>query len=218
MQNLKKFAAELIGTFILVFCGCGAAVALGCDGTKGDAAYVGTALAFGLSIVAIAYSVGRVSGGHVNPAVSLAVFINGGINAVELAVYVAGQVVGAFAGAACLMAFVGKDSGLGSNALYNGNVALSFGIEAVLTAIFILAVLGAASSNGSSAGLAIAGALALVHLVGIHFTGTSVNPARSLAPMLLAGKADGLWVFIVAPLVGGAVAGLIWKWLAPKAE
>jgi aquaporin Z len=217
---MRKYVAEAIGTFVLVACGCGTAVAMGCNSAMGDAAYMGTALAFCLSIVAMAYSIGNVSGCHVNPAVSLALFIDGRLSFTDLIGYVAGQIIGAFLGAAFVGVMFGLDSGLGANALYNESVVLSLLVEVVLTFIFVMAVLGATDKieNSAVAGLAIGGALTLVHLVGIRFTGTSVNPARSLAPAVLAGGSSlaCVWVFLLAPLAGGALAAVCYRAINPK--
>ncbi len=211
---MKKYIAELIGTFVLVFVGCGTAAVLGCT-AEPTAAYLMTALAFGGVIVAMAYSIGNVSGCHVNPAVSLGVFLNKGMSGKDFIGYVVAQCIGAIAGALVLMALIGKEYGLGTNGLYDGSIGKSLLIEIILTCIFVLAILGVTSKteNGKVAGLVIGASLTLVHLIGIHFTGTSVNPARSLGPALLMGG-DALscvWVFIVAPLVGGALAACIWR-------
>ncbi|MBP3885573.1 MAG: aquaporin [Olsenella sp.] len=217
---MRKYVAEGIGTFVLVACGCGTAVAMGCDSSIGNAAYVGTAFAFGLAIVAMAYSIGNVSGCHVNPAVSLAMFIDGRLSFTDLVGYVAAQVIGAFLGAALVGVMLGLDSGLGANALYDGSVVKSLLIELVLTFVFVMAVLGATDKieNSAVAGLAIGGALTLVHLVGIRFTGTSVNPARSLAPAVLAGGSSlaCVWVFLLAPLAGGALAAVCYRAINPR--
>ncbi len=211
---MKKYIAELIGTFVLVFVGCGTAAVLGCT-AEPTAAYLMTALAFGGVIVAMAYSIGNVSGCHVNPAVSLGIFLNKGMSGKDFIGYVVAQCIGAIAGALVLMALIGKEYGLGTNGLYEGSIGKSLLIEIILTCIFVLAILGVTSKteNGKVAGLVIGASLTLVHLIGIHFTGTSVNPARSLGPALLMGG-DALscvWVFIVAPLVGGALAACIWR-------
>jgi len=216
MENLKKYIAECIGTFVLVFVGCGTAAVTGCSG-EANGAYVLTALAFGGVIVAMAYSIGNISGCHINPAVSLGVLINGGMSVTEFIGYVISQCIGAILGSAALSGLIGKGMGLGTNGLYDGSIVKSLVVEIVLTCIFVLAVLGATSKaeNGSVAGLVIGGALTLVHLIGIYFTGTSVNPARSLGPAIFMGG-DALtcvWVFIVGPLVGGALAAYIWKYL-----
>ena len=211
---MKKYIAEFIGTFVLVLVACGVAAVTGCS-AEANAAYVLTALAFGGVIVAMAYSIGNVSGCHINPAVSLGVLINGGMTVKDFVGYVIAQFLGAIAGAAVLYALIGTQYGLGANGLYDGSVLKSLIVEIILTCIFVLAVLGATSKTENShvAGLVIGGSLTLVHLLGIFFTGTSVNPARSFGPALLLGG-DALscvWVFIVGPLVGGAIAALIWK-------
>ncbi|MBQ3081633.1 MAG: aquaporin [Clostridia bacterium] len=219
MESIKKYLAEFIGTFVLVFFACGTAAVVGCD-TEGG--YFMTALSFGLVIVAMAYSVGNVSGCHINPAVSIAMLINGSLTVKDFIGYVVSQFAGAIAGAAALMAFVGKDSGLGTNALFEGDVAKSIVIEIILTFVFVFAILGVTSkvSNGSVAGIVIGLSLTLVHILGISFTGTSVNPARSFGPALLVGgdALANVWVFIVAPLVGGALAAIVYKFLAGKKE
>lgn len=213
---MKKYVAEFIGTFVLVFFACGVAAVTGCNGEI-NASYLLTALAFGGVIVAMAYSIGNISGCHINPAVSIAVWINKGMDTKDFIGYVVAQVLGAIAGAAVLMGMIGKDMGLGANGLFQGSVPKSLIIEVILTFVFVLAVLGATSKieNGNVAGLVIGGSLTLVHLLGIYFTGTSVNPARSLGPAILLGG-DALscvWVFVVAPLVGGAAAAFVWKFL-----
>ena len=213
-EGARKYLAEFIGTFVLVFVACGVAAVTGCT-AEANAAYILTALACGLVIVAMAYSIGNVSGCHINPAVSIGVLINGGMDVTDFIGYIAAQFLGAIAGAAVLRFMIGTESGLGCNGLYDGNVAKSLVIEIILTCIFVLAVLGATSKieNSHVAGLVIGGSLTLVHLLGIFFTGTSVNPARSLGPALLLGG-DSLkvvWVFIVGPLIGGVIAALLWK-------
>ena len=216
MSSIKKYFAEFIGTMVLVLIGCGTAAAVGCA-VEGSG-YLLTALAFGLTIVAMAYSIGNISGCHVNPAVSIAMLVSGKMSGKDFIGYVIAQCLGAIAGAALLLPLVGRDSGLGANALYNGSVGLSILIEIILTCIFVLAILGVTSkeSNSAVAGLVIGLSLTLVHILGISFTGTSVNPARSLGPALLAGG-DALacvWVFLVAPLIGGVLAAVIYGFLA----
>lgn len=216
---MKKYIAEFIGTFVLVLFACGVAAVTGCT-AEANAAYILTAAAFGLVIVAMAYSIGNISGCHINPAVSIAVWLNKGMSTKEFVGYVVAQFLGAIAGAAVLMALVGKGMGLGANGLYDGSVIKSLAVEVILTFVFVLAVLGATSKaeNGKVAGLVIGGSLTLVHLLGIFFTGTSVNPARSFGPALMLGgdALSSVWVFIVAPIVGGVVAALVWRGLYSK--
>ena len=219
MSAVKKYLAEFIGTFVLVFIACGTAAAIGCDE---PANYLAVAIAFGLVIVAMAYSIGNVSGCHINPAVSIAMLISGKLSVADFIGYIVAQFLGPIAGAAALIPFVGADSGLGSNALFEGSIGKSFVIEIILTFIFVLAILGVTSKveNSSVAGLVIGLSLTLVHIFGIHFTGTSVNPARSFGPALFAGgdALSSVWVFILAPLVGGALAAICYKVLDSKKD
>lgn len=217
MSSIKKYVAEFIGTCVLVLFACGTAAMVGCDTPAG---YLATALSFGLVIVAMAYSIGNVSGCHINPAVSIAMLISGKLSVKDFIGYIIAQFAGATAGAALLMLFAGKESGLGTNALYDNNVLLSLLIEVILTFVFVLAILGVTSKieNSSVAGIVIGLSLTLVHLLGIAFTGTSVNPARSFGPAIFVGgdALANLWVFIVAPLVGGALAAVVYKFLDSK--
>ena len=219
MQSVKKYVAEFLGTFVLVFFACGTATVVGCSAENGTG-YLLTALAFGLVIVAMAYSIGNVSGCHINPAVSIAMLVSGKLGIKDFIGYVVAQFAGAIAGAAALMAFVGKESGLGANALYNGEIIPSLIIEVILTFVFVLAILGVTSkvSNSGVAGIVIGLTLTLVHILGISFTGTSVNPARSFGPALFVGgdALSSVWVFIVAPLIGGVLAALVYKFLDGK--
>ncbi len=219
MNSIKKYVAEFIGTFVLVFFACGTAVVVNCSAENGPG-YLLTALAFGLVIVAMAYSIGNISGCHINPAVSIAMLVSGKMSIKDFIGYVIAQFLGSTAGAAVLMAFVGKESGLGTNGLFNGNIGLSLLIEVILTFVFVIAILGVTSkeSNGAVAGIVIGLTLTLVHILGIYFTGTSVNPARSFGPALLVGgdALANVWVFIVAPLIGGVLAALVYKFLASK--
>ncbi len=213
---MKKYIAEFIGTFVLVLVACGVAVVTGAN-------VVATSLAFGLVIVAMAYSVGNVSGCHINPAVSLAMFISKKISGKDLLFYVIAQVLGATAGAALLGLFVGEFESLGGNVAQAtlthayGDVGALFAallVEIVLTFIFVFAILGVTSKveNKSVTGIVIGLSLTLVHLIGIALTGTSVNPARSFGPALIqafAGNTAALsqiWIFIVGPLAGAALA------------
>ena len=218
---MKKYLAEMVGTFVLTFLGCGTAVALGCG--SDTASIVGTAIAFGLAVVAMAYTIGGISGCYINPAITLGCFLSGRMTAKDCGMYMIFQVIGAILAAAALAGIVATASpdaiittSTGANTCAYG-VTNGLIVEIVLTMLFVLVVLGATSkTNGATnnfAGLAIGLSLILIHLVGIHFTGTSVNPARSIGPALFqCGDAlSQLWVFIVGPLVGGALAALIWK-------
>ena len=224
MKDMKKYAAEFLGTFVLVLFACGVAGQI-CDGSTSG--LIGTALAFGLVIVAMAYSIGNISGCHINPAVSIAMLAAKKMSLKDFCGYVVAQFLGATAGAGLLYAIVGNKDKLGQNFLYAqvdaagvefANPWLSFIIEVILTFVFVIAILGVTSkeSNGSVAGLVIGGALVLVHLLGISFTGTSVNPARSFGPALIAGNLSGIWVFLLAPLVGGVLAAVIYRFLDPE--
>ena len=226
---MKKYIAEALGTCVLVTMGCGTAMLVGCDAAAGSG-YLLTALAFGLSIVAMAYSVGNISGCHVNPAVSLGVFLNGGLSQEDLVGYVVSQIIGALVGALLLLGIftlggvTDLTGGLGSNGLggVGGNAFAGLIVEIVLTFIFVFVILGVTSEkakHGSFAGLVIGLTLTFVHILGIGLTGTSVNPARSIGPALVAligGNTEPLaclWVFIVGPLVGAALAAFAYKYL-----
>ncbi|MBR1699305.1 MAG: aquaporin [Bacteroidales bacterium] len=220
---MKKYVAEALGTFVLTFLGCASAMFIGCGEPAG---VVGVAIAFGLTVVAMAYTIGGVSGCHINPAITLAVALSGRMSWKDACGYWAGQIIGGIIAGALLMlvaGMVGKDltGALGSNGIANaGGVGGAFLVEVIATFIFVLVVLGTTDSKigaGNLAGLAIGLTLVLVHLVCINLTGTSVNPARSIGPALFAGGqalAD-VWVFIAAPLVGGGLSALCWKYFAP---
>ena len=226
-MKIKKMIAEFIGTCVLVVFGCGTAMTVGCDSTSG-CGYILTALAFGLVIVAMAYSVGNVSGCHINPAVSIGMLVAGKMTVCDFFCYIISQFLGAIAGAGILkgvFSLAGLEdatNALGSNGLANDSVAASLIIEVILTFVFVFAILGVTSkiSNGAVAGIVIGLTLTLVHILGIGLTGTSVNPARSFGPALLAGgdALANVWVFIVAPLVGGVLAALVYKLIAPKEQ
>ena len=216
---MKKYLAEMFGTMVLVLMGCGAAVSLGC--TNGDPeTVVGTALAFGLAVVAMAYTIGGISGCHINPAISLGCLLTGRMSGKECGMYIIFQVIGAIIGSAILYALTSSSGlvGTGANDL-QANVSMLGGLlaEIIFTCVFVLVVLGAtAKTNGATnnfAGLAIGLSLILVHLVCIRYTGTSVNPARSIAPAIFEGGTalTNLWIFIIGPFVGGALAAGIWK-------
>lgn len=223
MESIKKYLAECLGTLVLVVFACGAAIVTGCGTPEGGmAAYLTTALAFGLVIVAMAYSIGNVSGCHINPAVSIAMLVSGKMNAKDFCGYVISQFIGAIAGAGILAYIFGTSGGFGTNGLFEGDVLKSLIIEVILTFVFVLAILGVTSKvqNGAVAGIVIGLSLTLVHILGIGLTGTSVNPARSFGPALLKGgeALSNVWVFIVAPLVGGILAALAYRFLAGKEE
>jgi len=225
---MKKYLAEMVGTMVLVLMGCGVAVSLGCDPINNIPAVVGTSLAFGLAVVAMAYTIGGISGCHINPAITLGVFLSGKMNAKDCAMYIIFQCIGAFIGSTLLWLLTSNVSGLdgtGANDLQEG-VSMAGGLlaEIIYTCVFVLVVLGATSkTNGATnnfAGLAIGLALVLVHLVCIRYTGTSVNPARSLAPAVFQGGTAlaNLWIFIVGPFVGGALAAMLWKIVEPTED
>ena len=236
MSSVKKYLSEFIGTFVLVLFGCGTAVVTGAGsfikgllrGLGADSAsileripsgvnVVATSLAFGLVIVAMAYSIGNVSGCHINPAVSIAMLCSKKMSVKDFIGYVASQILGAIAGSAVLWAIIGKDLGLGQNGLYDGSIVKSLIIEVILTFVFVLVILFVTSKkeHSNKAGIVIGLTLTLVHLIGINLTGTSVNPARSLAPAIFVGgdALKDVWVFIVAPLVGGIIASLCFAFL-----
>ncbi len=227
---MKKYLAEMVGTAVLVLMGCGAAVSLGCDPVHDQAAVVGTAIAFGLSVVAMAYTIGGISGCHINPAITLGVFLSGRMSGKDAGMYILFQVIGGVIGAAILFALTSSAGliGTGANDLQAVNeafvkVTVLGGLlaEIFFTCVFVLVVLGAtAKTNGATnnfAGLAIGLSLVLVHLACIRYTGTSVNPARSIGPALFQGGTalTNLWIFIVGPLVGGALAAGVWKLIEP---
>ena len=222
---MKKYVCEFIGTLVLVLFGCGVAVTT-------QAEVLPTALAFGLSIIAMAYVIGNISGCHVNPAVSLAMLINKKITAKDFCFYVLAQVIGAIAGIGILYAIIATagiekitETGLGANGFGDSSMSGisvwgAILVEVILTFVFIYTILGVTSdeSKSSVAGIVIGLTLAFVHIMGIPFTGTSVNPARSLAPALFV-QGDALsqvWVFIVAPFIGSAIAAFTFKFLNNK--
>ena len=224
---MKKLISEFIGTAVLVTLGCGTAMLVGCDAASGSG-YLLTALAFGLVIVAMAYSIGNISGCHINPAVSFAFLVKGEMKVKDFCGYVIAQILGALAGAGILAFIFGKANlvdmtgGFGSNGLANigGSRMAGLVIEAGLTFVFVMAILGVTSKkakHGSFGGLVIGLTLTLVHILGIGLTGTSVNPARSIGPAVVAALSGNgaplasLWVFIVGPLVGAAVAAIVYK-------
>ena len=225
---MKRYIAELIGTMVLVLFGCGsAAIAGSVLGT------LGIAMAFGLSIIAMAYVIGDISGCHVNPAVSIGMWIDGRMNAKELLMYILFQCIGAIIGIAILAAIINcapslggfTATGLGQNGFGSASsvgldVIGAIIVEIILTFVFVFTVLGVTkkAENAAVAGIIIGLTLAFVHIMGIPLTGTSVNPARSLAPALfLGGQAlEQVWVFILAPIIGAVIAGLTYKGLSSE--
>lgn len=231
MENIKKYLAEFVGTFVLVFIGVGSAVA--------GASYSGVAAAFGVAIVMLAYSVGRISGGHVNPAVSFAMALSGKLSWKDFGFYCLAQILGAIVASACIGAIYGGYGSTGANvvgeasnsliyAKVGGNIGVAylcaFVVELVLTFLFVLVILGVTHDDKFSnvAGLVIGIALTGAHLVGCGVDNTSVNPARSISAAIFAavgGNMEGLkeiWIFILAPMAGAALAALCWKWFAGK--
>jgi len=218
---MKKLLAEFFGTFWLVLGGCGTAVF-----AAPHVGFAGVALAFGLTVLTMAYAVGHISGGHFNPAVSVGLLAGGRFPAKDLIPYIIAQVLGAIVAAAILyfaLSSSGKDiggfasNGYGDLSPDHFSLCSVFLVEFVLTAFFLIVILGATDkfANGKFAGIAIGLALTLVHLISIPVSNTSVNPARSLSQALFAGGGylGQVWVFWVAPLLGGAVGGLIYKYL-----
>ena len=228
MKTCNKFFAELLGTFVLVFGGCGTAVFAG-----RAFGFLGVSIAFGLTVIAMAYGIGHISGAHLNPAVSFGVWANGRMTLKDMLIYWAAQIIGAIIAAALIFAIVkcgniepgnfaandyGQDlANCGPN-YWNINACGAFITEAVLTFVFLMVILGVTDdrhANGKFAGLAIGLTLVLIHLISIPLTNTSVNPARSISQAIFAGGSalSHLWLFIVAPLVGAGLAGLCYKCL-----
>lgn len=207
----------MVGTMVLVLMGCGTAVSLNCG--VDVASVVGTSMAFGLAVVAMAYTIGGISGCHINPAITFGCLLSSRMNAKDALLYMIFQAIGAFIGSGVLYLLVqqvgAEGTTTGANACANGPVAALI-VEIILTFVFVLVVLGTTDEKkgaGNLAGLAIGLSLILIHLVGIHYTGTSVNPARSLAPAVFEGgeALAQLWAFIVGPFIGAAAAAGVWK-------
>lgn len=230
---MKKYVAEFIGTAVLVIFGCGSAVAANTLVAENGASVplalstLLIAFAFGLSIVAMAYSIGNVSGCHINPAVSFGMLVAGKMEIKDFIGYVVAQVLGGIAGAGILVVFFGSNASLGTNGYGDASalhtpMGVAFLVEVVLTFVFVLLILGVTSKveNTAVVGLVIGLTLTLIHILGIPFTGTSVNPARSLGPALLAGGTAlaQVWLFIVAPLVGAGIAALVHKYVLTTEE
>jgi aquaporin Z len=225
---MKKYIAELIGTFALVLVGCGSAVIAG-----QHIGFLGIAFAFGLTVLAMVYAIGSISGCHINPAISDAMLTAGKMHWKDTIFYIIAQCIGAIIAAGIILAIAKGQPGysLAANGLgQNGfgahspdgySLAACFLAEVVLTALFLFVIFGSISKEAPKgfAGLSIGLSLVLIHLVGIPITGTSVNPARSLGPALFVGGAalSQLWLFWVAPLVGGIIAAILWKYVFEKA-
>jgi aquaporin Z len=227
-----KFSAEFFGTLVLVLMGCGSAVIAGANGTTG-VGILGIAFAFGLSVVAMAYAIGHISGCHINPAISIGMVVAGRMPAKEAAAYIIAQILGAIAGAGLLFLIAsGKDgysvaaNGLGQDGYAAAspggyNLLSGFVAETVFTFIFLLVIFGSTSTkniHGGFAGLAIGLSLVLIHIVGIPVTGVSVNPARSIGPALLVGGTaiSQLWLFILAPILGSILSAVVWRYLLER--
>ncbi len=230
--KISKFSAEFFGTMVLVLMGCGSAVIAGANGTTG-VGLLGISFAFGLSVVAMAYAIGHISGCHINPAITIGMVVVGRMKTSEAAIYIAAQILGAIAGAGILLLIAsgkpGYDlavNGLGQNGYADGSpqhYSLLAGAiaEAIFTFIFLLVIFGSTSTKniyGGFAGLSIGLCLVLIHIVGIPVTGVSVNPARSIGPALIVGGAalSQLWLFIVAPIVGSIASAVIWRFVMEK--
>ncbi|MBQ8687192.1 MAG: MIP family channel protein [Ruminococcus sp.] len=229
---MRKYIAEFIGTAVLVIFGCGSAVAanamLDAQGVVVALSFstLAISVAFGLVIVAMAYSVGNISGCHINPAVSLGMLIAGKMSVTDFIGYVISQFLGGIVGAAALVGILGgTEYGLGTNGYGDASVmgatmTQAIAIEVILTFVFVFAILGVTSKaqNSAVAGIVIGLTLTLVHILGVPFTGTSVNPARSFGPALFMGSEalSQVWVFIVAPLIGAAIAAVVFRLLQPE--
>lgn len=224
MSDTQKYLAELIGTFVLVFIGCGSAVVAG-----KSIGFLGIALAFGIAVLVMVYAIGSISGCHINPAITIAMLVNGKISGKDAGMYIICQCIGAIIAAVLLFAIMSglpayniATDGLGQNGYGSaspGGFPLMSGLiaEVILTFIFLLVIFGATSKAAPAgfAGIAIGFSLAIIHMVGIPITGTSVNPARSLGPALIVGGTalGQLWLFIIAPIIGAVLAALVWKYL-----
>jgi aquaporin Z len=231
MSDTQKYFAELIGTFILVFLGTGAAVVSGkILGSLGSIGVLGIALAFGIAVLVMVYAIGAISGCHINPAITIAMLVNRKIGSKDAVIYIVVQCIGAIIASALLLAIMTGNpayniatDGLGQNGYgpgYLGGYSLvsAFLAEMILTFIFLMVIFGATSKAAPAgfAGIAIGLSLTAIHLVGIPITGTSVNPARSLGPALLVGGTAlaQLWLFFVAPIIGAVFAAFVWKYFS----
>ena len=229
MEDYKKYLAELLGTFVLVFIGCGSAVIAG-----GHIGFLGISFAFGLAVLAMVYAIGGISGCHINPAITIAMLVAGKMKGKDAVLYVVAQCIGAVIGAALLLGVASglesydiADNGLGQNGYDDESptgyaMGACFLAEVILTMFFLLVVFGSTSKTAPAgfAGLSIGLSLTMIHLVGIPITGTSVNPARSLGPAVFVGgeALSQLWLFWVAPIIGGVIAAVIWKFVLEREE
>ena len=227
MKDYQKYLAELLGTFVLVFIGCGSAVIAG-----GQIGFLGIAMAFGLAVLAMVYAIGGISGCHINPTITIAMLAGGKIKPKDAGLYIVAQCVGAVIGAGLLLAVASGlesydigDNGLGQNG-YDDHSPMGYALgacflaEVILTMFFLLVIFGSTSKTAPPgfAGLSIGLSLVFIHLVGIPISGTSVNPARSLGPALFVGgdALAQLWLFWVAPIIGGVIAAVIWRFVLEK--
>jgi len=226
---MKKYTAELFGTLFLVLMGCGSAVIAG-----QQVGFLGISFAFGLTVLVMVYAIGPISGCHINPAITIAMLTAKKIGGRDAAGYIIAQCIGAIIGAAILLAIAAGNpnysiaaNGLGQNGYgslspHNFSLGAGFLAEIVLTFLFLSVIFGATHANAPKgfAGIAIGLTLVLIHIVGIPITGTSVNPARSLGPALLVGgeALKQLWLFILAPIIGGILAALFWNGIYEKAS
>jgi len=229
MEDYKKYLAELLGTFVLVFIGCGSAVIAG-----GHIGFLGISFAFGLAVLAMVYAIGGISGCHINPAITIAMLVAGKMKGKDAVLYIVAQCIGAVIGAALLLGVASglesydiADNGLGQNGYDDESptgyaMGACFLAEVILTMFFLLVVFGSTSKTAPAgfAGLSIGLSLTMIHLVGIPITGTSVNPARSLGPAVFVGgeALSQLWLFWVAPIIGGVIAAVIWKFVLEREE
>jgi len=233
-NNYNKYVAEFIGTLTLVLMGCGSAVIAGSDGTTG-VGLLGISFAFGLSVVAMAYAIGHISGCHINPAITIGMVVARRMKASESIGYIIAQILGAIAGAGILFVIAGgkpgfdiSATGLGQNGYDTASpqhysLMSGFIAEVVFTAIFLLVIFGSTSTkniHGGFAGLAIGLSLVLIHIVGIPVTGVSVNPARSIGPAIFVGGTaiSQLWLFIIAPVLGSIIAAFIWRYFVESSD
>ena len=227
MNYMKKYSAELIGTMALVLIGCGSAVIAG-----KFIGFAGISFAFGLTVLAMVYAIGSISGCHINPAITIAMLVAGKIKGKDAIFYIIAQCIGGIIGAGILWAIASgitgfslASTGLGQNGFgahspAGYSLAACFIAEVVLTALFLFVIFGSTHDKAPKgfAGISIGFTLVLIHLIGIPITGTSVNPARSLGPAVFVGgdALAQLWLFIVAPIIGGIISALIWKYIFDK--